>query len=246
MKRLFTKRMIGIHFAGIASIIVCILLSQWQWSRAHVVDAGSSAARTGDFFTLSPRLEFLPVGSIGVTTTVSGNWMDDKTFTMRNRSADGSSLLEKQPSSTSCDWVVTPLQLTDNSVIAVVRGCIPPGGNPAPVTGQMSVTGVLQPSEGSDVLKLSPGIEPLTTELVVSQSDSSAHDGYLVMDQPTTGLTKVQPILSATPKVPLHWRNVFYTFNWLFFALVILAMWVRVVKDELTDSDKDTEEYGKS
>jgi hypothetical protein len=29
----------------------------------------------------------------------------------------------------------------------------------------------------------------------------------------------------------LHWRNVVYTFNWLVFALIIAAMWRRVILD---------------
>lgn len=231
--------MIGIHFAGIASIVACLLLSQWQWSRAHVADSGSPEKRTGEFSVLSPRLEYLPVGSIGVTTNVSGTWLDDKTFTLPNRSAYGPSLVEGQPSSQQCDWVVTPLALADDSVIAVVRGCVFDGLQPPAVTGPTNMTGVLQPSERSDVVTIKSDIEPLTTELVVSKSDSSAHDGYLVLSEPTAGLTKVEPVLASTPDVPLHWRNVFYTFNWIFFALVVLAMWVRVVKDELTDASKE-------
>jgi hypothetical protein len=45
----------------------------------------------------------------------------------------------------------------------------------------------------------------------------------------------VTPLLSAIPHVPLHWRNVFYVFNWFFFAGIVMAMWIRVVRDELND-----------
>lgn len=230
--------MLAIHLAGIAAIVVCIFLSQWQWSRAHVPNSGDTAVRAGEFTELSPRLEYLPVGSIGAVTSVSGTWLDDKTFFMVNRSVTGPALLADKPFPQPCDWVVTPLLLESDSVIAVVRGCTYDGPAPAPVNGETTVTGVLQPSEKSSALEINPEVEALTTELVVSKADASAHDGYLVLTEPTAGLTKVEPILSNSPKVPLHWRNVFYTFNWIFFAFIVAAMWFRVVKDEFSEMDE--------
>lgn len=230
--------MLGIHATGITAIVVCILLAQWQWSRAHVPNSGDTAVRTGNFEELSPRLEYLPVGSIGVKTNVTGTWLDEKTFFMFDRSSRGAELVQSPPYSQPCDWVVTPLLLNDDSVIAVVRGCIAAGISVEPVSGQGTVTGILQPSELSSALRIEGNIEPLTTELVVSKADFSAHDGYLVLEQPTAGLTKVEPILVGSPQVPLHWRNVFYTFNWVFFAFIVAAMWLRVVKDEIADSNE--------
>ena len=227
--------MLGIHAIGIAAIVVCILLAQWQWSRAHVPNSGEAAVPTGNFEELSPRLEYLPVGSIGVRTSVTGTWLDEKTFFMRGRSAQGSALLDSPPFPQPCDWVVTPLLLDNKSVLAVVRGCTEVGTTPQSVSGPETVTGVLQPSELSSALRINDNVEPLTTELVVSKADSSAHDGYLVLDEPTTGLIHVQPILANSPEVPLHWRNVFYTFNWLFFGFIVAAMWLRVVRDEISD-----------
>jgi hypothetical protein len=31
----------------------------------------------------------------------------------------------------------------------------------------------------------------------------------------------------------LNWRNVAYTFNWVFFAGIVAMMWLRVARDEL-------------
>ena len=231
--------MLGIHCAGIAAIALCILLSQWQWDRAHVPNTGDTAVRTGNFDDLSPRREYLPVSSIGVQTTVTGTWLGENTFLLLNRFSNGADLLSQNPTSSQCDWVVTPLKLVDESVIAVVRGCTWDAPSaPETVTGQITVTGLLQPSERSDAISIPANTDALTTEKVVAETNLSAHDGYLVLDQPTNGLTKVEPILTSTPEVPLHWRNVFYTFNWIFFALIVFAMWIRVVKDELSDESK--------
>jgi hypothetical protein len=94
-----------------------------------------------------------------------------------------------------------------------------------------TVKGTLQSSEDSDYVSLVSVPELLTTKLVLSHSDVSVHDGYLVAQKPGQGLVTVDPIYSAAPKTSLHIRNVIYTFNWIFFALLVIAMWVRVVRD---------------
>jgi hypothetical protein len=67
----------------------------------------------------------------------------------------------------------------------------------------------------------------------VENSRTIAHDGYLVATSNSPGLAPVQPIFEKPPVQGLNWRNVAYTFNWIFFAVIVGFMWVRVAKDEL-------------
>jgi hypothetical protein len=46
------------------------------------------------------------------------------------------------------------------------------------------------------------------------------------------GLTLVKPIFTEPVVKGLNWRNVAYTFNWVFFAGIVAMMWVRVARDE--------------
>jgi hypothetical protein len=55
-------------------------------------------------------------------------------------------------------------------------------------------------------------------------------------------LVEVSPIIKGKVHQSLHWRNVVYTANWIVFALIVLYMWIRIVRDEL---GKD-EEYDRA
>jgi hypothetical protein len=107
----------------------------------------------------------------------------------------------------------------------------------------------MQPSEDSGLSAL-PSIELLTTAAITEQATSAVHDGYLVAQlgprESTLGtassantsadqtLVQVTPIIKGELKPPLHWRNVVYTANWIVFALIVVYMWIRIVRDDLS------------
>jgi hypothetical protein len=184
-----------------------------------------------DFATASPLRSFLPIGNIAATTTVEGEWVPGWRLVL-DRPADGRLLASVAGDGPSCPWVVDALQLADKSVIAVVRGC----GTGRPGSGHATVTGVLQPSEDSGLIAFAHGKPAVTTEALVSALGLTAHDGYLVAVPADAALEQVTPILDKPVSVPPHWRNIVYVFNWLIFAVILAAMWVRVVRDEASDT----------
>lgn len=246
MSRFFSLRLVGIHSAGILAIAACLALAQWQWSRAHVETTGEVSTLTGSIDELNPLRQFMPVASIGATTTVEGNWVPNSRIELGDRIPDGEQLSRAAGKDRNrqvivdwsipvCTWISDALELADGSVIQVVRGCAEDPSRVKDVSGLATITGVLQPSEDSDVIFLPKVDGILTTDRVVQLTKKTAHDGYLVASQPSPDLERVTPLLSAIPHVPLHWRNVFYVFNWFFFAGIVMAMWIRVVRDELND-----------
>lgn len=226
MNQYLSRRVAGIHALGLASVAVCLVAANWQWSRAHVVRP--SDYRTVDFAQASPLRDFLPVGSIAATTTVSGVWVKGWRLVL-DRPADGRELLAEAQPGPACPWIVDGLALPDGSLLAVVRGC----GSAPPARGAATVTGVLQPSEDSGLMPFVHGEPAITTRTLVSALAMTTHDGYLVAQPSAAGLASVTPILDQPVSVPLHWRNVVYVFNWLIFAAIIALMWVRVVRDEV-------------
>jgi hypothetical protein len=130
-------------------------------------------------------------------------------------------------------WVVDIMELADESSVGVVRGFTESPDQIALASGIETVSGVMQPSEDVPGLKLVNDIKPLTTYLIVENSRTIAHDGYLVATSRTDSLTPVSPIFSEPVVKGLNWQNVAYTFNWLFFAGIVAMMWVRVARDEL-------------
>ena len=240
MNRYFSLRLLAIHVLGAISVLACLALAYWQWDRAHVYVPPESAT-TLTFDELSPLRDYLPASSVGVPTSVSGTWQPEERILMPERVVDGKSMVNSDPETEVIAefvppigyWIVDILELADESSLGVVRGFTE---NPAQIElakGEATVTGVMQPSEDVPGLKLVNGIEPLTTDLIVENSRTIAHDGYLVATSPTALLTLVNPIFTEPIVRGLNWRNVAYTFNWVFFAGIVAMMWVRVTRDEL-------------
>ena len=230
----------AIHVLGALSVLACIALSYWQWDRAQAyVPPESSTTKT--FEELSPLRDYLPASSVGVPTSVTGTWQPDERILMPERVIDGKSMVNPDPETEVLVtwappvgyWVVDIMELADESSLGVVRGFTETPEQIELASGEATVTGVMQPSEDVPGLKLVNDIAPLTTDLIVENSRTIAHDGYLVATSPTESLTLVSPIFSEPVVSGLNLRNVAYTFNWVFFAGIVAMMWFRVARDEL-------------
>jgi cytochrome oxidase assembly protein ShyY1 len=240
MIRHFTARLIRTHVLGVLCFLACLALANWQWERAQVyVPNAGSVEKT--FSELSPLRDYLPISSVGVSTQVSGTWQPSERIVLPNRISNGPdmvapTLAQEDPAEfigPVGTWVVDIMELADGSSLGVVRGFTENAQLVPLATGEQTITGVMQPSEDVPGLQLVNGISLLTTNLIVENSRTIAHDGYLVATSNSPGLAPVQPIFEKPPVQGLNWRNVAYTFNWIFFAVIVGFMWVRVAKDEL-------------
>ena len=240
MNRYFTIRLLAIHVLGAFSVAACLALAYWQWDRAQAFVPPASAT-TLSFEELSPLRDYLPASSVGIPTSVTGTWQPDERILMPERVIDGKSMVSPDPESEVIVewvgpvgfWVVDIMELADESSLGVVRGFTETPDQIELATGEATVTGVMQPSEDVPGLKLVNDIEPLTTNLIVENSRTIAHDGYLVATSKSESLALVSPIFTEPVVKGLNWRNVAYTFNWVFFAGIVAMMWVRVARDEL-------------
>jgi len=240
MSRYFSLRLLAIHALGAVSVLACLALGNWQWDRAHdYVSLETSVAKT--FNELSPLRDYLPASSVGVATSVTGTWQPEERILMPERVIDGKSMINPNPKTEVIAewvgpvgyWVVDIMELEDESSLGVVRGFTETPDQIALATGLATVSGVMQPSEDLPGLELVNKIEPLTTKLIVENSKTIAHDGYLVSTTKDESLTQVSPMFTEPVVTGLNWRNIAYTFNWIFFAVIVAMMWVRVARDEL-------------
>ena len=270
MRRLLAPRLLGIHALAVLGIALCLFLSSWQWNRAHTVAPTAEADGIAKFEDLSPLRSYLPVSSIGVKTRVSGHWQvpgggklsTSNRILLHNRPANGSLLISSSAGVYEANlgsWIVDLLVLNDGSTLAVVRGWSMQPENIPVATGKATVYGVMQPSEDSGLSHL-PDIDLLTTTSITEHAHSAVHDGYLVAQLPPHGqtlgsaaaantparpvLVEVSPIITGTVEQPLHWRNVVYTTNWIVFALIVLYMWIRIVREELGRDDDNPDLHG--
>lgn len=240
MKRHFSIRLVAIHALGAFSFVACLGLAYWQWDRAQAYVPPANATALS-FEELSPLRDYLPASSVAVPTSVTGTWQPDERILMPERVIDGKSMVNPDPEIEVIAefvppvgfWVVDIMELADESSLGVVRGFTENPDQIELASGMETVTGVMQPSEDVPGLKLVNDIKPLTTNLIVENSRTIAHDGYLVATSQSDSLTLVSPIFTEPVVKGLNWQNVAYTFNWLFFAGIVAMMWVRVVRDEL-------------
>lgn len=225
---------------GAFSVAACIALAYWQWDRAQsYVPLETSTSKS--FEELSPLRDYLPASSVGVQTSVTGTWQPDERILMPGRVVDGKSMVNTNPESSEVItlaspvgyWIVDIMELPDGSSLGVVRGFTQSPDQIELASGTETISGAMQPSEDVPGLELVNDIAPLTTELIVENSRTIAHDGYLVATSDTEFLALVKPIFTEPVVGGLNWRNVVYTFNWVFFAGIVALMWVRVARDEL-------------
>ena len=240
MNRYFTARLLAIHLLGALCVLTCLVLANWQWDQAHANETKTGSVQKS-FSELSPLRDYLPISSVGVTTSVSGNWQASERIVLPGRIANGPGMIysDSQQDVTAefaeliGSWIIDIMELPDGSSLGVVRGFTENPELVPPAVGPQTVTGVMQPSEDVPGLELVNAITPLTTKMIVENSRTIAHDGYLVSDTSSPGLTLVQPIFNEPPVQGLNWRNMAYTFNWIFFAVIVGFMWAHVAKDEL-------------
>ena len=246
MKKYFSPRLLAIHAIAISVVITCLLLAQWQWHRAHYVRAtqSSSVDSPRAFSELSKPKDYLPPSSIGVHTFVEGRWQVNGRFYLTNRPVDGRLLIDSEEHQTAMraaklgSWVIDLLQLSDKTSVAVVRGWVPAGTElPKVLPNEQSenlvtMNGVVQPSEDSPGMKLISTDQQLTTSLILHHSTSDVRDGFIIATDTSSNLVNIIPTREPATTTALHWRNVVYVFNWILFALLAVAMWFRVVRDE--------------
>jgi len=240
MNRYFSIRLLVIHVLGALSVVACLALAYWQWDRAQAYVPPESGTALS-FEELSPLRDYLPASSVGIPTSVTGTWQPEERILMPERIIDGKSMVNPNPELEVIAefvppvgfWVVDIMELADESSLGVVRGFTETPDQIALASGEATVSGVMQPSEDLPGLKLVNGIKPLTTNLIVENSRTIAHDGYLVATSTSDSLIPVSPIFTEPVVKGLNWRNVAYTFNWVFFAGIVAMMWARVARDEL-------------
>jgi len=237
VRNYLAARLLATHALALLLISACLFLSHWQWERAHYARQAVVSANPVSFESLSRARDFLPPSSVGQITKVSGTWQAGSRVIFANRPVDGRLLIDGGQSgsqSESGSWVADFLKLQDGTSVAVIRGWLDSGKNFPAATGFATITGVVQPAEDAPN-ETEINTRPLiTTKFLLSNSQTDLRDGFIVQSGVSSGLAQVVPSRQAFTSDGLRTLNVFYTFNWIFFGFLILLIWVRIVRDEVS------------
>lgn len=254
-------RMIAILLLFLAAAGVCGRLGVWQIDRAYEranLAAQQEAAETaaagpvpiGE--VLTPQASF-PGELVGRQVGVVGTFEPDGQMLVVGRSLDG----------VDGYLVLTPLRVSDDGtdgaswaslsgppVLPVVRGWVE---SPTPdaaalevPAGEVLVHGWLQASESTSAgaAPSNPDGPPLTQDVASSALANTwagpIYTAYVVLtdsvpEQPTAAeggpAPLPRPMLEGGTDVNL--QNFFYALQWWLFGLFAVALWVRLVRDEM-------------
>lgn len=225
---------------------VFVLLSQWQFSRS-TSDAPPVVTTTETpqplTQTIQPGTDF-PATAADQMITASGHYDASKQVLVPNRLLQGANGW----------WVVTPFVVDgapavggDHTVvIPVARGWLAdPGQMQAPPSGEVQLTGRLEPSEAPQANKHpAPGQASMVSVAeLINLWDVPSYTGFVGATHEVTaagdqsasavpGLLKPLNIPPQPKSTPVNWLNIFYAVEWVVFAGFAIFLWWRLVRDE--------------
>lgn len=255
-------RMIAILLVFLAAAAVCGRLGVWQIDRAYEranlaaqqEAAEAAAAAPVDLGeVLAPQSSF-PGELVGREVAVTGSYEPEGQMLVAGRSLDGvDGYLVLTPLRVSDDGTdgASWASLSGPPVLPVVRGWVDsatPGDAALEVpAGEVSLDGWLQASEStarSGVVPENPGGPPLTQDIASSALantwEGPIYTAYVVLTDSSPEQAPAaaggpaplpRPVLEGGADVNL--QNFFYALQWWVFGLFAVALWVRLVRDEM-------------
>ena len=224
-------------------LLVCLgvfgWLGSWQWSRAEQPASTTSSptgAEGGSPTSLddvySPG-EPVPEAFVGERIRVVGEYQSVDQLLVPQRELDDEVGY----------WVVTPLEMSDGSVIPVVRGWTaePSVSTDAP-TGKVVVVGALEASESQAQRGGLPELLPagqlgaVSSAELLSLWEGDLYQGFVLLDdqRPQSTLAAVPPPELAADSA---WsvQNLSYAIQWWLFAAFAVFLWWRMFQADWAD-----------
>lgn len=232
----FTPRWLGRAALGVLIIIGFTFLGRWQWERSQDVlkQERAALAQPTAVDPLNPIGSPISSDTVGRAVTAQGTYVSDKQRYVIHRELKGKPGV----------WVVTPLQLSDGSLLAVMRGWLPSETSPGvtPQAGAVSIAGTLQTDESFYKGATGSGDQVPAISQGTLQLGPQARAGYIRMTSQAP-LTQPAPIPVPVPpsdgSAPFPLQNFFYAIQWWVFALFVVGVylrWLWISAKELVDS----------
>jgi len=128
--------------------------------------------------------------------------------------------------------VVTGLRVP-GGILPVVRGMVTGRQAPPPPTGQVTETGILMPSEGSNANPAEPSAQPTTVVLpqLAQRWNGQLINGFATLTAAESQAQSLQPVTVELPSSHGRLQNGFYAVQWWVFAAFAIWMGVRMARD---------------
>jgi surfeit locus 1 family protein len=230
-----TPRWLGLLLLALVLGSVMSVMGVWQLGVYQSKTAAATAKRVQaapvELQSLFSIDEGLPSKAVGRRVTVSGSW---------GPAADQVFIADRVLGSRDGFWVVSPVKLSSDEAVMVVRGWVPSVSDPAAKapSGPVRLTGSVTASEAedsSDDAAKGRVLSSLRIPTIVHLVDYRVYDAFVVLASVDSGTTPAPaPVVVPPPSPPTDHaglRNVAYAFQWWIFAAFTLWMWARMVLD---------------
>lgn len=232
--------------AALAIAVVCVLLSQWQISRA--IERGQQ------------QVEPLPTQRVQPLTTVQEPQAPTRDaaagapVTVEGTFAVGHSIVgDRVQGDAPGYWVVGRLDLANGASLAVARGysatldaaraVVAALDAEVAAGGEVSLAGTFFPTEAPrSGDRLTDGVAgSMSTAILVNQwqgiEGRAVYSGFLIDSAAANGLEPVL-IQYQEPDPVFDWLNIVYAVEWIVFAGFAVFVWYRMVRDEWIDEQE--------
>lgn len=239
-------RWITLIIAVPVGIVLCLLLSDWQWNRyegrksSNEVQAANMALPTQGAEQVMPPGSEITDANRWRTVTATGTYLPAAEVLVRKRPMQNSNGF----------WVVTPLVTANREVLVVNRGWIRADADakstptvPPPPTGTVTVEGRIEPSspsQGPRPSDLPAGqVSTLDVQSIGTLAGATVLPGYidLIASEPpqAAGLTPIPaPEISEGPHLS-------YSMQWIAFAVMFVVGLVLLLRRELQVRRREAE-----
>lgn len=224
MLRWWSPKLWGAHLLAVALIALMIWAGFWQlgvWEhyRSDQVTRLVHSTPVAIDSLMKPT-DVFPGKAVGKQVRISGTWVTPATVYVQK--AGGY-------------WVVTPLAVSADAAVPVVRGwsrtkIAPPNPSSAEVVGW------LQPPDG-------PGSAPASGDVLaqldipdlIPRLSQNLYGAYVISERPDAGLAQVtaSQLPSADPMTGL--RNFLYAIEWWLFACFVVYAWWKHVQEQTAE-----------
>lgn len=233
-------RWLALTLAGLVVMVVCVLLSEWQWGRAVERAAANEVIETST--EAAPLDETLPAGTAldddDRWTLVEATGVYDTEHEIVLRAQTNNSLNGFE--------IVTPLILEDGSALLVDRGFVASENTghvpdyPAAPTGEVTVTGRVYEYEESSggVTETDGHLESrrLSDDMLGAYFDYELRSAWVADIEPAEGFTALE-----TPSFK-DWQNYSYAVQWALFAAMVPVGWIALARRERKEMNEAANE----